>query len=159
MSTYKTTSGKSKVIKAKKGKTYYYKVRAYTYDSKGNKVYGPWSTTKAYKIEGTVASAVKSKNTTKTVYITKTGIRYHLNTNEKIDGRFDSRISHLHKLGISLKNFHGSELKLSTVQFCVNTNHCPEKHFIKIIKIILFICFLQSINILWFLLNFYINRT
>lgn len=81
MSTYKTTSGKSKVIKAKKGKTYYYKVRAYTYDSKGNKVYGPWSTTKAYKIKGTVASAVKSKNTTKTVYITKTGIRYHLNKN------------------------------------------------------------------------------
>lgn len=51
VSTYKTTSGKSKVIKAKKGKTYYYKVRAYAYDSKGNKVYGPWSSVKSYKLK------------------------------------------------------------------------------------------------------------
>lgn len=51
VSTYKTTSGKSKVIKAKKGKTYYYKVRAFAYDSKGKKVYGPWSATKSYRIK------------------------------------------------------------------------------------------------------------
>lgn len=51
VSTYKTTSGKSKVIKATKGKTYYYKVRAYALDSNGNKVYGPWSSVKAYKIK------------------------------------------------------------------------------------------------------------
>lgn len=51
VATYKTTTGKSKVIKAKKGKTYYYKVRAYALDSKGNKVYGPWSSVKSYKIK------------------------------------------------------------------------------------------------------------
>jgi len=42
VATYKTTSGKSKTVTAKKGKTYYYKVRAYKIV--GNKtVYGPWS--------------------------------------------------------------------------------------------------------------------
>lgn len=51
VSTYKTTSGKSKVIKASKGKTYYYKVRAYALDSKGNKVYAPWSAVKSYKLK------------------------------------------------------------------------------------------------------------
>ena len=46
--TYKTTSGKYKKLSATKGKTYYYKVRAYkTVD--GKKIYGPWSTAVKYK--------------------------------------------------------------------------------------------------------------
>lgn len=48
VSTYKTTSGKSKSITAKKGKTLYYKVRAYKVVS-GKKIYGPWSSVKSYK--------------------------------------------------------------------------------------------------------------
>lgn len=48
VSTYKTTKGAYKNISAKKGKTYYYKVRAYKVVD-GKKIYGPWSAVKAYK--------------------------------------------------------------------------------------------------------------
>lgn len=48
--TVTTTTGKYKVIKAKKGVTYYYKVRAYkTVD--GKKLYAPWSDLIAYKLK------------------------------------------------------------------------------------------------------------
>lgn len=50
VSTYNTTSGKSKTISAKKGKTYYYKVRAFVKVGK-TVIYGPWSTVKSYKIK------------------------------------------------------------------------------------------------------------
>lgn len=42
VSTYKTTSGKEKVVTATNGKTYYYKVRAYK-TVNGVNIYGPWS--------------------------------------------------------------------------------------------------------------------
>lgn len=42
-------AAKSKVIRAKKKKTYYYKVRAYTNGVNGNTIYGPWSPVKSYK--------------------------------------------------------------------------------------------------------------
>lgn len=49
--TYKTTKGTYKKVKATKGKTYYYKVRAYKtvkIDGKTKKIYGPWSKAKKY---------------------------------------------------------------------------------------------------------------
>ena len=50
VSTYTTTTGKYKYISATKGKTYYYKVRAFK-TVNGKKVYGPWSAEKAYKLQ------------------------------------------------------------------------------------------------------------
>lgn len=52
ISTYKTTKGTYKKLTAKKGTKYYYKVRVYkTYKvgKKYVKVYGPWSSVKAFK--------------------------------------------------------------------------------------------------------------
>ena len=46
--TVKSATAKSKVIAATKGKTYYYKVRAYKVVD-GKKVYGPWSDVKSFK--------------------------------------------------------------------------------------------------------------
>jgi len=48
ITTYKTTSGKSKKLSATKGKKYYYKVRAYKVVN-GKKIYGPWSSVTSYK--------------------------------------------------------------------------------------------------------------
>lgn len=45
---YKTTTGTSKLVRAIKGKGYYYKVRAYK-EVNGRKIYGPWSNVKYYK--------------------------------------------------------------------------------------------------------------
>lgn len=52
VATYKTTTGTYKKISATKGKTYYYKVRAYkkvTINGKSKTIYGPWSAVKAFK--------------------------------------------------------------------------------------------------------------
>ncbi len=50
VATLKSTSATKKTIKATKGKTYYYRVRAYR-TVQGVNVYGPWSTVKAYKLK------------------------------------------------------------------------------------------------------------
>ena len=49
VATFKTPENIYKDVSATKGKTYYYKVRAYVIVD-GEKVYGPWSNTKKYKI-------------------------------------------------------------------------------------------------------------
>ena len=48
VSTYQTTTGTYRIIDAKKGQTYYYKVRAYKVVD-GKRIYGQWSNVKAYK--------------------------------------------------------------------------------------------------------------
>lgn len=48
VTTYKTTTGKSKTISAKKRKTLYYRVRAYKQVG-STKIYGPWSAARAFK--------------------------------------------------------------------------------------------------------------
>lgn len=50
VSTYSTTTGNSKTVSAARGKTYYYKVRAFVKVGK-TVIYGAWSTVKAYKIK------------------------------------------------------------------------------------------------------------
>ena len=46
--TYKTSTGKSYKVSAAKGKTYYYKVKAYR-DVNGKRIYGAWSSVKSFK--------------------------------------------------------------------------------------------------------------
>ena len=50
VSTYSTTTGKSKLITASKGRIYYYKVRAYR-TVNGKKIAGPWSNIVKYTIK------------------------------------------------------------------------------------------------------------
>lgn len=71
VSTYSTTAGTYKTISAAKGKTYYYKVRAYKVVN-GSRVYAPWSYVKSYRL-----SSGSTQTTTTKVYTTATGKRYH----------------------------------------------------------------------------------
>ena len=50
VSTWKTTTGKARGIKAEAGKKYYYKVRAYS-EVDGTRIYAPWSDTRAYTMK------------------------------------------------------------------------------------------------------------
>lgn len=53
VSTFATTTGQNKLLKATKNKKYYYKVRAYKKVGK-TKIYGPWSSVKAYTLSNKV---------------------------------------------------------------------------------------------------------
>lgn len=59
------------------GAKYYVKVRAYTSDSTGHKLYGSYSKTKSLNIKKAAKKAKTSYGSGGTVYITKTGDRYH----------------------------------------------------------------------------------
>ena len=50
VSTWKTTTGKARGIKAEAGKKYYYKVRAYR-EVNGTRIYAPWSDTRTYTMK------------------------------------------------------------------------------------------------------------
>ena len=50
VSKYATTTGKTKTLSVKKGKTYYYKVRAYKLVN-NKKIYAPWSNVKSFKLK------------------------------------------------------------------------------------------------------------
>ena len=50
VSRYSTTTGKTKTLSVKKGKTYYYKVRAYKVVN-NKRIYAPWSSVKSYKLK------------------------------------------------------------------------------------------------------------
>lgn len=78
-STYKTsftTKTAKNISGLTAGSNYNVKVRAYK-TVNGVKKYGDWSKVKTYKTKGKAAST----STTKTVYITATGTKYHLNKN------------------------------------------------------------------------------
>lgn len=75
VSTYRTSSARSKIISAARGKTYYYKVRAYkTID--GKTYYAPWSNVKSYRLASPVNTSNKVSGVG-SVYITQTGSKYH----------------------------------------------------------------------------------
>lgn len=75
--TYKLITGNSKQIsKLKQGTNYQFKVRAYK-KIDGNKAYGTWSSVKTIKTKGTASGGTSSK----TVYITETGTKYHFDKN------------------------------------------------------------------------------
>ena len=48
---FKGANATYKLTKATKGKTYYYKVRAYTVNANGKKIFGPWSNVTSYKLK------------------------------------------------------------------------------------------------------------
>ena len=69
-------SGTSKTLSGlTAGAKYYIKIRAYTSDSAGYKLYGAYSSIKSV----TVKKASTKSNSGRTVYITRTGSKYHRN--------------------------------------------------------------------------------